>query len=103
MVDFTSTAPLLAWMVANTTADRNERIAPPDYICRFIELALSGKRQIFRNIHTRRTRMLARCPDQTFTNCRPAGLQNNVLLILVPEMTQCGKDRIRGCLSKAAK
>jgi hypothetical protein len=74
VVDFTSTASLLARMIANTTADRNKRIAPADYIGRFIELALSGKCQIFRNIHTCRTRMLARCPHQAFANRRPAGL-----------------------------
>jgi hypothetical protein len=74
-------------MVANTTADRNERIATPNYICRFIEFALSGKSQIFRHIHTRRTCMLARCPHQAFANCRPAGLEYNMLFVLIPEMT----------------
>ena len=41
--------------------------------------------------------------ELTEDNRRSAGLQNNMLFVLVPEMTQCGKNGIRGCLPKTAK
>src|SRR4030043_2152387 len=101
VIELSTTTSTFAGMMAYATAYRRKRISFSDCFDRLQIFTSHNMSDIFRNVNSYRTSMLARRYHQRITNSSRTLLLPYMSFVFIPEIINCCKDRIRTCLTQA--
>ena len=103
LIDCLTAAAAFAGMLADTAGGRRQRVVHDDRLERVRQTVFLVQLQEARNVHVKRTTVLARCECQILANTGAATLRSDVVLEFMAKMAQRGKDGVRGGLAEPAE
>src|SRR5579863_3182616 len=90
-------------MLTDAAGGSGKRIIEKNRLKSILEAAFLEQLKEARNVHTERTAILARGYGEFLAHPGPAPFCEDMVLVFIPEMSQCRQDRIRCRLAKTAQ